>query len=133
MVEKYWKARPGSISLSCASVGHNCLREFGDKIVQCVICASVHKVENHRYRITSCIVKMGKICTYVIFRYANYRAKYQTTTFKCQTRLKAQIEAWRKKFKQFQVKDKQPVTFVAPEKKLEKESNKIEIDILLTL
>ena len=61
VVEKYWEARPGSVCLSCAGVGHDRLGECGGRAVQCVICAGAHKVEDHRYGVTGCAVKMGKI------------------------------------------------------------------------
>ena len=75
---------------------------------------------------------MGKIWTYVIPKYANYRSKYQAIAFRCLARLKAQAKIQRKKFKKFQVKDKQPATFAAAKEEPEAESNKIEVDISLT-
>ena len=76
VVEKYWEAGPGSVCMSCASVGHDRLRQCGDKAVQCVICAGAHKVEDHRCGVTGCTVKMGKICTHVTPKCANCRGKH---------------------------------------------------------
>lgn len=47
VVEKYWKAGPDSVYLSCAGVKNYCLGKYKDKTVECVICADAHKVENH--------------------------------------------------------------------------------------
>ena len=92
VVEKYWEAGPSSVCLSCVEIGHDCLGECGAKIVQCVICARAYKAEDHRCRIMSCTIKMGKICTYVIPKYENCGAKYQATVIKCLARLKAKAE-----------------------------------------
>lgn len=92
VVEKYWKAGPNSIYLSFARVGHDCLGKYWDKALQCVICISTHKVENYYCSVTSCTVKMGKICTNVILKYANCRAQYQAIAFRYSDRLKVQVE-----------------------------------------
>ena len=133
IVEKYWEAGPGLVCLSCAGVGHDCLEECGDRAVQCVICADVHKVEDHRCGVTGCTVKMGKICTHVIPKCANCGAKHQATAFKCQARLKAQVEAWREKSKKLKIKDKPSATFAAPEKEPEGGSSEMEVDTSLVL
>ena len=133
VVEKYWEARPGSVCLSCAGLGHDCLGECGDRAVQCVICAGAHKVEDYRCGVTGCTVKMGKICTHVTPKCANCGAKHQATAFKCQARLKAQAEAWREKSKKLKVKDKQTAIFTAPEKEPEGGSSKMEVDTSLAL
>lgn len=74
-------------------------------------------------------MKIGKICIYVISKYANYGTKHQSTIFKCETRFKTEAEVWREKSKKLQVKDKLPAIFVAQEKK----SSKIEVDTSLAL
>ena len=48
VVEKYWEAGPGSVCLSYAGVGHNCLGECGARAVQCVNYISAHEAEDHR-------------------------------------------------------------------------------------
>ncbi len=127
------EARPGSVCLSCAGVGHDCLGECGDRAIQCVICAGAHKVEDHRYGVTGCTVRMGKICTHVTPKCANCGAKHQATAFRYPARLKAQAEAWREKAKKTQAKVKQPAASSTPEVELETESNKMEVDAPLTL
>lgn len=92
MVKKYWKAGPGLVCMSYAGVGHNCLGEYRKKAIKCVICASAHKVKNHRYGITGCTIKMDKIYTHVTPKYANCRENHQAIAFKCPTRLRAQAE-----------------------------------------
>lgn len=37
-----------------------------------MIYVDTHKVEDHRFRVNSCIVKIGKICIYIISKYINY-------------------------------------------------------------
>lgn len=101
--------------MNCAGVGHDRLRECGERSVQCVICAGTHKVEDHRYGVTGCKVRMGKICTHVTPKCANCRGKHQATAFRCPARLKAQAKAWKEKVKKSQAKDKQPATHLAPE------------------
>lgn len=110
VVEKYWKAGPGSVSMSCVGVGHDRLGKCGDRAIQCIICVGSHKVESHRRGVTSCMVKMGKICTHVTPKCANCGEKHQATAFKCPARLKAQSEAWKEKSKKSEAKNKQPVS-----------------------
>ena len=106
VVEKYWEAGPGSIYLSCAGIDHDCLRECGDRAIQCVIYAGAHKMEDHQCGIIDYTIKMGKICIYITPKYANCGAKHQAIVFICPARLKAQVEVWKGKLKKLQVKDK---------------------------
>ncbi len=143
VVNKYWEAGPSSIYMSCAGIGHDCLGECQDKAIQCVICTSAHKTENHRCGVTGCILKMGKLCTQVIPKYANCGGSYKATAFKCPARLKAQAEAWKAKAKKSKVKEKQPTIYPTSKEKpaiyaiSEEEpvirSVKIELDIVVTL
>ena len=133
VVEKYWKAGPGSVCMSCAGIGHDCLGECGERAVKCVICAGAHKVENHRCGVTGCTIKMGKICTHVTPKCANCGGNHQAIAFKCPARLRAQAEAWREKAKKPQVKDKRPAAPPALEEELEVGSTKMEVDTALTL
>ena len=133
MVEKYWEAGPNSVCMSCADVGHDCLGECGDRAIQCVICAGAHKAENHRCGVIGCTVKMGKICTHVTPKCANCGGNHQTTAFKYPAKQKAQAEAWRKKAKKSQAKDKQPATYADLEEEPEVGSNEMELDSAVTL
>lgn len=58
-----------------------------------MICAGAPKAEYHRCGVTSCTIKMGKICTYIKPKCANSGGKHQATAFKCPFRIKAQVEA----------------------------------------
>ncbi len=129
----YWEAGPGLVCLSCAGIGHDRLGECANRAVQCIICAGVHKAEDHRCGVTGCTIKMGKICTHVIPKCANYGAKHQATAFRCPAGIKAQVGAWREKSKKFQAKDKQPATLAVPEEVPEAESNEMEVDTSFTL
>lgn len=50
---KYWEAGPSLIYMSYAGISHDCLRKYGDRVIQYIICADIHKVKNHRYRLTN--------------------------------------------------------------------------------
>lgn len=76
VVEKYWEVRSGLVYLSCAGIDHDCLRDCGDRVVQYVICADIHKVENYKYGITEYTIRMGKICTNVISKCTNCGVKH---------------------------------------------------------
>ncbi len=128
VVEKYWEAGPSSVCLSCAGVGHDHLGECKGRVVQCVIFAGAHKVQDHRCGVTGCTMKIGKICTHVTPKCANCGTKHQATAFRCPARLKAQAEAWKEKSRKFQAKDKEPNTFIAPEIEPEAGSNEMEVD-----
>ena len=133
VVEKYWEARPSSVCLSCAGIGHDCLGECKNRAVQYVICAGAHKVQDHRCGVIGCTMKMGKICTHVTPKCANCGAKHQATTFRCPARLKAQAEAWKEKSRKSQAKNKEATTFVASEEEPEAGSSEMEVDTSLTL
>ena len=133
VVEKYWEAGPGSVCMSCAGVGHDCLGECGDRIVQCVICAGAHKAEDHRCGVIGCTAKMGKICTHVTPKCANCGGNHQATAFKCPARLKAQAEAWKDKVQKSQAKDKQLATDAAPDEEPIIGPSEMELDNAVTL
>ncbi len=110
IVEKYWEVGPGSVCISCASVKHDRLEDYGKKTMQCVICAGSHKIENHKCGVTECSTKGGKICTNITHKCANCGGNHQATALRCLARLKAQAEALKKKGKKSKTKDKQQVT-----------------------
>ena len=128
IVEKYWEVRPGSVCLSCAGISYDCLEKCADRNVQCVICADAHKVEDHRCWVTGCIVKMGKICTHITPKCANCGRKHQATAFRYPARAKAQAEAWKKRSKRLQTKNKRPASPINMGKEPEITSNKMELD-----
>ncbi len=96
--------------MSCTEIGQNRLGGYGDRGVQCVICAGAHKVESHKRGVTGCTAKIVKICTHVIPTYANCGGNHQATAFQCPAKLKAQTEAWKKKMEKPQLGEKLPVT-----------------------
>ena len=79
------------------------------------------------------MVKMGKICTHVTAKCANCGGNHQATAFKCPARLKAQVEAWKEKFKKSHTKDKQPVSHPAPKEELEVRSTEMDLDTAVIL
>ena len=93
-----------------------------------MICAGAHKTEDHRCGVTGCTVKMGKICTHVTPKCANCGGKHQATAFRCPARAKAQAEAWKKRSKRLQTKNKRPASPINMEKEPETTSNEMELD-----
>ena len=92
VAEKYWKTRPVLVYLNYVGVGHDCLRKYRAKSVECIICINMYKAEDYKYRIIGYNVKIGKICTNVILKYTNCSTKYKAIAFKCPVRLKAKLD-----------------------------------------
>ncbi len=109
VVEKYWEAEPSSICISCVGIRHDRLGGFGERKVQCVICAGAHKFESHKWRVTGRNTKIGKICTHIIPKFANCGENHQATAFKCPAKLNVQTEAWKKKMEKPQLGETLPV------------------------
>ncbi len=80
------------------------MEKYFDKAIQYVIYISVHKTENSKYGVISYIIKMDKLCTHVIPKYANCGRSHQVITFKYLTKLKAQAEVLKIKAKKFKAK-----------------------------
>lgn len=57
-----------------------------------MICGSIHKVKNHKYRVIRCMAKTRKIFTHIISKYTNCEKNYQATAFKYLVKLKVQTE-----------------------------------------
>lgn len=91
IIKKYWEVRPSLVCLSCVRISHNRLKECTNRAIQCIICIGAHKVEDYIYRVIGGIIKMTKICTYVIPKYANCAAKYQAMASRYLARVKAQV------------------------------------------
>lgn len=68
-----------------------------------MICTGAHKVENHKCGVIGYTAKIGKICTYVTSKCANCEGNHQATAFKCPAKLRAQIEAWKRKMEKAQL------------------------------
>lgn len=81
MVEKYQEARPSSVCMTYARVGHNCLEQYEDKSLQYIKCERDHKVKNHVYGIIKYNIRKSKICAYIISKYANCRRNHQAIAF----------------------------------------------------
>ena len=58
-----------------------------------MIYIGAHQVQNHKYGVTGCTIKIYKFCTYVTPKYANCGAKHQVTIFRCPARLKTLAKA----------------------------------------
>lgn len=86
--EKFGKAKTNLKCLSYSGIDHNRLGEYGDRAVQCIICANAYNIKNYKYGVTSYTIMMGKINTHIIPKCTNYGVKHQTITFRCPARLK---------------------------------------------
>lgn len=64
------------------------------------------------------MTKIGKIYIHIILKYANCVKNYQTIAFKYPTKLRAQMEVWKKKIEKFQVNDKLSVIDNSVDEKL---------------
>lgn len=65
-----------------------------------------HKSKNHKYGVTGCAAKKGKICIYVVPKCANCSSNHQATVFRCPTRQKAQIVVCKNKAKKTHNREK---------------------------
>lgn len=50
VIEKDWEDRPSLVYITYSGIEHDWLG-CGDKIVQCIICVGLYKLENHKYKI----------------------------------------------------------------------------------
>lgn len=82
IVKKYWEARPDSECLSYGGIDPNCLEECENRTLHCVICIDVYRFEDYQFKVTSCTVQIGKICTYITSKYANCEEKHHATVSK---------------------------------------------------
>lgn len=74
-------------------IGHNWLKEYSEKIAQCVIFIGAYKVKIHKCGVIAYTIKMGKICIYIISKCANCKDNHQATALKCLTKQKTQVVA----------------------------------------
>lgn len=71
MIEKYFEARLDLIYKNNANIGHDYIREYGNKIIQYIICIDIYKFDNYKYGFIRFIIKIGKIFNHIIPQYAN--------------------------------------------------------------
>lgn len=69
--------------MTCVGVSSNWLESCGERSVKCVISARIHKAKDYSYKVNSCNIKSGKVCTYVTSKYVNCRGKHHDTVFRC--------------------------------------------------
>lgn len=107
--------------------------------MQCVLCAGIYKVENHKCGVTGCRSKVGKMYIHIKLKFANCGENHQATAFKCPARLlnvwfkcparlKTQAGAQNKKLKKFKAKDKPSATDQVFEEVLALGPRSIELD-----
>lgn len=74
--ERYWKAEIGLLCIICTSISYHFQKKCRVRVAQYIICASAHKVTNHRFGSTRCIVKMGRISPHITAKCTNYRENH---------------------------------------------------------
>lgn len=131
VVEKYQEAKQGLVYINYTEIGYDCLEEYRNRGLYCVICTRDNKTKNHLYKVIGCNVKKGKICMHVTPKYANCEEHHQATAFKYLARLKTQMQAWREKSQSKAMEPTSPITALKEE--LEVRSSEIEVDFLLML
>ena len=71
VAKKYWKARSASVCMGCKKIIQDCLRNCAKRAMQYVICARLHKVQIHKYRVIRYNTKMMKIYTNITLKCTN--------------------------------------------------------------
>ena len=97
VVEKFWKAGPGSICLICCGIGHDRLGNCGERLMQCTLYAGPHKLGKHKCGVIGCQARLGKIYSHVTATCANCQGNHQAISVKCPVRHKAKKEAKKRK------------------------------------
>ncbi len=97
VVEKYWEAGPNSVCMTCCGIGHERMRDCGDRPARCVICAGPHKIEEHRCGVVGCRKGNGKICVHVTAVCASCGGNHTANFPRCASRHEANIEARKEK------------------------------------
>ena len=51
--------------MTCCGIGHEQMRNYGNRVVKYIICSGAHKVEEHQCGIIGCTKGRGKIYSHV--------------------------------------------------------------------
>ena len=69
----------------------------GSRPQKCIICISLHKIEDHQYGIVGCQKRKGKICIQVTPKCANCMGANVANFSRCTSRYKVKINAKKEK------------------------------------
>lgn len=97
IVEKYWESRPSSIYITCCGISPKQIEKRGKRQPRYIICASLHKIDEHYYRVNGCNKGTKKICAYVVVKCANCGGSYPANSNRCMSRQKAEIDVRKQK------------------------------------
>lgn len=107
MVERYWKAGPSSVCLTCCGIGHKRMGSCGNRPPKYIIWAVPHKVEEHCCVVAGYNKREGKICVHVTAKYANCGGNHVANFPRCVSRHKADIKAKKERKKTREKKRKE--------------------------
>lgn len=71
VIEKYQEAGPYFIYISSTKIGHNQLKRYSNRKIQCVINTGIYKIKIHKCGVIKYIAKIKKRFTQVISKYIN--------------------------------------------------------------
>ena len=132
VVEKYWKAGPGSVCPICCGIGHDRPGNCGDRLVKCILCAGPHKLEEHKCGVSDCRAGRGKMCVHITATCRNCQGSHQANSTKCLMRQKAEREARKMKNNSEGRKTSEleelPSEFEKPSKDLEEANPDLDMD-----
>lgn len=131
VVEKYWEAGLSLVCMTCCWIGHERMRDCGDRPARCVICAGPHKIKEHQCGVVGYGKGNGKICAHVTVVCANCKGNYTANSPQCASRHKANVETQKeKKLRQRSGKQKEKARRETGEEEEErKESQKPDISM----
>ena len=129
LVEKYWKTGPGSVYPICCGIGHDYPGSCGQKPAKCTLCAGPHKLEEHKYGVSGCQIRSGRICTYITATCANCQGNHQATSTKSLVRHKAEKDARRMRSNKKEEKAKKAMESQTDLEKLSKEPEEVNPDL----
>lgn len=110
--------------MTCYGIGHERMRDCGDRPAKCIICAGLHKIEEHRCGVVGCRKGNGKICVYITALCANCGSQHTANFLRCALRHKANVEARKeKKLRQNNKKEQEKTRNEVGEEKGKKEES----------
>lgn len=106
VVEKYWKAGPNLVCMTCYGIRREQIGGCGYKPQRCVICVGSHKVEDHQGGVARCKKEKRRICVHVIPKSANYDGTHAANFSCCTLRHSADMRVKKEKKTKKKMKEK---------------------------
>lgn len=72
IIEKYCEVRSRSLCSIWCVIGHDRPGDCWQRLANGIICANFHKLEEHIWGVSACLIGSGKIYIYVKAIYGNY-------------------------------------------------------------